>query len=287
LWDKLPKVAAKSVDDITTALENHTKYWTDYNTNLETILSHSGELEGLATVVADLAGDYSEESVNVAAGIADALERGDTEKVQGMIDAWLNYQIAMDEAAASNTMITEDIAGEMDDLVTTIQTAVEDMDKSDEAYDAAYQVAQAYIDGFSDQSPAIKSAFESVALEAINAAMGTAFKRLSDVTGAEIAASQLQTPGMDGYASGTTNAQAGIHLVGENGPEIVYFRGGERVLNAARTEGALSGTYGSSSYTISVNVAGSATEETARNIAQQVREVLEELDEDRRRRVYA
>lgn len=44
------------------------------------------------------------------------------------------------------------------------------------------------------------------------------------------------------YAMGTNNAMRGWHLVGENGPEMRYFRGGERVANARKTYGELSRT---------------------------------------------
>jgi len=44
-----------------------------------------------------------------------------------------------------------------------------------------------------------------------------------------------------GYATGTNNAASGLHLVGEAGPELVKFRGGEQVINAADTNKALSG----------------------------------------------
>ncbi len=44
-----------------------------------------------------------------------------------------------------------------------------------------------------------------------------------------------------GYATGTNNATSGLHIVGEAGPEIVRFRGGEQVLNAQNTQKALSG----------------------------------------------
>jgi len=36
----------------------------------------------------------------------------------------------------------------------------------------------------------------------------------------------------DAYANGTSNATAGLHWVGEYGPELLNFRGGESVLNA-------------------------------------------------------
>ena len=42
--------------------------------------------------------------------------------------------------------------------------------------------------------------------------------------------------GIDGYATGTENAERGFKLVGENGPELVFFNGGEKVLNAQETE---------------------------------------------------
>lgn len=44
-----------------------------------------------------------------------------------------------------------------------------------------------------------------------------------------------------GYATGTQNATRGLHLVGEAGPELVRFRGGEQVLNANNTQKALNG----------------------------------------------
>lgn len=44
-----------------------------------------------------------------------------------------------------------------------------------------------------------------------------------------------------GYASGTVHATPGWHLVGEEGPELVRFRGGEKVLDAADTGDALGG----------------------------------------------
>ena len=55
-----------------------------------------------------------------------------------------------------------------------------------------------------------------------------------------------------GYATGTNNATSGLHLVGEAGPELVRFRGGEQVLNANNTQKALNGIGGNSN-TFNVN----------------------------------
>lgn len=44
-----------------------------------------------------------------------------------------------------------------------------------------------------------------------------------------------------GYANGTENATPGVHLVGEHGPELRYFKGGETVKSAPATRGLASG----------------------------------------------
>ena len=50
-------------------------------------------------------------------------------------------------------------------------------------------------------------------------------------------------PQISAYASGTTSANAGLALVGEYGPELVYFKGGERVLTAEETREAMRTVY--------------------------------------------
>lgn len=47
-----------------------------------------------------------------------------------------------------------------------------------------------------------------------------------------------------GFATGTQNAPRGLAMVGEAGPELVNFRGGEQVLNAGNTQKALEGMGG-------------------------------------------
>ncbi|WP_368488433.1 phage tail tape measure protein [Clostridium sp. BJN0013] len=43
----------------------------------------------------------------------------------------------------------------------------------------------------------------------------------------------------EGYASGTNNASPGWHIVGEEGPELYYFAGGETVIDANSTDNIL------------------------------------------------
>ena len=60
-------------------------------------------------------------------------------------------------------------------------------------------------------------------------------------------------PHIPHFEAGTNNASGGLALVGEAGPELVNFKGGERVLNARNTQRALEGaTSGNAGNTFNV-----------------------------------
>ena len=79
-----------------------------------------------------------------------------------------------------------------------------------------------------------------------------------------------------GYATGTENAEPGWAMVGENGPELMFFNGGEKVLNATQTsalqaEPAVSAklaTTGGSTPPVQVTfqIDGNATQETVQDL---------------------
>ena len=50
------------------------------------------------------------------------------------------------------------------------------------------------------------------------------------------------SPVKRGYATGTLSAEPGVALVGEEGPELVMFRGGETVYTADETERIIKGS---------------------------------------------
>lgn len=57
----------------------------------------------------------------------------------------------------------------------------------------------------------------------------------------------------DGYASGTTSALSGLHIVGERGPELVRFNGGERVYNNADTMRMIAGAGKTNNFNVTFN----------------------------------
>lgn len=77
-----------------------------------------------------------------------------------------------------------------------------------------------------------------------------------------------------GYATGTQNATAGLHLVGEAGPELVRFSGGEQVFNANETRDILgSGNMGNNFNVTFVNT----QDTTAMAMMNQLRQYNREL----------
>ena len=77
-----------------------------------------------------------------------------------------------------------------------------------------------------------------------------------------------------GYATGTQNATAGLHLVGEAGPELVRFSGGEQVFNANATRDILgSGNMGNNFNVTFVNT----QDTTAMAMMNQLRQYNREL----------
>lgn len=66
------------------------------------------------------------------------------------------------------------------------------------------------------------------------------------------------------YAVGTNSARPGLALVGERGPELVNFGGGESVMTADKTAAALSGAGATVTYNVTINGSNMTADETVR-----------------------
>ena len=262
IWDEAADVSATSVDTITANLNKQNEYWTDYNTNLQALQGHTGTIEGLSDVIASFA-DGSEESVNAIAGMAQAAAES-PEKLQSMVDAWKKVQQSHQTTSESLAELTTDFNGKLDQMSSDLASAIADMDMSSEAYTSGYNTIQGFINGAADLEESLVAKYRTIGERAISAMKGA----LEGAGGT--------TPG---YASGTESAAPGYALVGEEGPELVKFKGGERVIPAERTAEILGGgVHVSVSPTITIN--GAANESTASLVADTiVEQVLNALDE--------
>lgn len=306
LWDEAAKVVATSAGSINSALESQITYWQDYNANLQSLTDRSADIEGLSDMIASFA-DGSSDSVNAIAGMAGATD----EQLATMVANWKTLQQERQNAAGSVADLKTDFTATMDELQTALAEDIEAMDLGDEAKASAQATIQGFIDGAVGMLPQVTAAYNRVAAAAR----------------AALSASGTGTAGsIPGYAVGTQSAAPGFALVGENGPELVYFNGGEQVMTAEETaamresmeiqaitfapqllealhaihgDGALSAEPGAGSGAGSVElqivfqINGSASPETVEALreygdefAERVLEVMEEAGIDTARRAY-
>ena len=306
LWDEAAKVVATSAGSINSALESQITYWQDYNANLQSLTDRSADIEGLSDMIASFA-DGSSDSVNAIAGMAGATD----EQLATMVANWKTLQQEQQNAAGSVADLKTDFTATMDELQTALAEDIEAMYLGDEAKASAQATIQGFIDGAVGMLPQVTAAYNRVAAAAR----------------AALSASGTGTAGsIPGYAVGTQSAAPGFALVGENGPELVYFNGGEQVMTAEETaamresmeiqaitfapqllealhaihgDGALSAEPGAGSGAGSVElqivfqINGSASPETLEALreygdefAERVLEVMEEAGIDTARRAY-
>lgn len=230
LWEKTAEVAVTSVETINESLESQSTYWSDYNKNLETLFGKTENIEGLAEIIASFA-DGSEESVNAVAGLAQATDAELAETVK----AWQEREKQMAAVSESIASISTGYNEEFEKINDEIEKAVEEWNLDDESAEAARLTMEAYINELKTNTPKAVSSARAVAGQ-IKAAwnMGT-ISSIFHFAGESIP--------LRGYATGSDYALPGAALVGENGPEIVMFRGGERVYNAAETRGIMAEPY--------------------------------------------
>ena len=290
LWDEAAKVVETSAGSINNALESQITYWDNYNQNLESLRERTAGIEGLSDVIASFA-DGSEDSVNAIAGMASASD----EDLAAMVANWQELQQAQSDASQSIADLKTDFSSQMDELQSDLAADIEAMDLGDEAAAAGRATIQGYVDAANDMLPQVKSAYENLA-KAASSAMGYQM--------VYVPSSGTYVP-QRGYASGTDNAAPGFALVGEEGPELVYFNGGEKVMDAAKTadfrsnaapavSAMLSPSAGSAPpVSVTFQIQGNATQETVQDlrafadeIVDRVMDTIEGAEEDARRRAY-
>lgn len=214
LWDKAAEVAATSAITINASLESQITYWQDYNANLKSLGDRAGDIEGLSDMLASFA-DGSAESVNAVSGMASASD----EDLRTMVSNWQTLQQEQENVAGSVADMKTDFTATMDELQHELAADIEAMDLGTEAAESAMATIQGFIDGATDMLPQVQAAYARIANTARSAL------HPGGTTGSSI----------PGYAVGTQSAAPGFAMVGEHGPELVYFNGGEQVMTAAET----------------------------------------------------
>lgn len=223
LWEETAEVVAVNADTINERISSQIAYWQDYNSNLAALRERSGDIEGLGDVIASFA-DGSADSVNAVAGMASATD----EELATMVASWQDLQAEQDEAAENISQMKTHFTEEMDDLQRELEADIAAMDLGPEAYQKGRATIQGFINGAADMEGQVWAIYNRIA--------GIASRALAAAsTVSSIGAGIAAIAQLNGYATGTESAAPGFALVGEEGPELVFFRGGEQVLNARET----------------------------------------------------
>lgn len=295
LWDTAATVVPTSISTINSALSSQVDYWDKYNENLESLAKRADGIEGLSDIIAGFA-DGSKDSVNAIAGMANASDA----ELKKMVETYAKLKEEQDKTSKSLADVKTDFETQMDEISAKMAETVSEMKLDDEAAVAAKATIQAYADALlSGRGMVVEAA------DAVQQATANALKNVTHNGSPEV----VVTPSANGgpnmvsyygigakYAEGTDYAKAGYALVGEEGPEIVYMNGGEKVVNAESTRAILGGSSQSTTITISpiftINNNGGEIDEKqvselSERLVASVMEALEEAGIDRKRAVFA
>lgn len=228
LFDTMKTETELSISDMQTAMQSQIDYLATYTENLQKAAQY-GLDEGL---IASLS-DGSAESAGYINAIIESIEKlgGTTEGLSDDAAAFVekfNGQFQEVETAKNNFAGTvaemeTDFNAKMGEIENRMNTAIDNMNMSDDAALAAKDTISAYVESI-----------RSMTGEAHNAAAAVAAAAQSGLK-----SKGISTVGIPGYATGTTDAPD-MFIAGEEGPELIVGAGGSTVFPADETSQILS-----------------------------------------------
>lgn len=276
---------------MTNSLNSQQAYIEEYTNNFtraQKKLAEAGvSAETAQTILAALS-DGSEESGAALQSIAE----GSNDDVKSLAASYEGLEEAKSKYASIVAETETDFSTKMANLASELEATIASMDKSSEAAANAKTTLEAYVNAADGYVSIASTKYGAVAAAAV-AALKSTFSGL----------------GIPGFAKGTTNAGKGMAIVGEEGPELVYFNGGETVVPADKTAQMAKAidaeaaepsnsniTNNGSSYNlqfspsfqvesgVNSDTLKSVLEEQSVNLREQLEDLLDEITEDENRR---
>ena len=231
LFDEAKADADATVANMQSALNSQLSFWETYAANLDVLKTQSANDLGVSETqyqkLIELASEGTEEAAGLAQSMANAIKSGNEESIVKVVETLDKIETAKAKASNAVAEWKIDLDGKFAEITAKAQKTIEDLNLGPEATTAAYATITAYADEIKKQGATAIANAQSIASQ-VKAALQSASTTINiGVTG-------NGTTGK-GYASGTDYATPGWHLVGENGPEIVEFEGGETVYPADET----------------------------------------------------
>lgn len=227
LFQEMVVETETSVEEMMGAWESQILYLTSYSDNLKKAMDF-GLDEGLVEQLSD----GSEESMAYLDTIISKIEElgGTTDEAKEFIDQFngkfQEVDAAKDEFSNTVADMQTNFSTEMEEMEKQLQQSIDNMNMETEAAKAAKDTMSGYISEITKGGDSAVTAAENAAARVRAALAGSSTSNESTTEYAYTS---------HGYADGTKSAAAGIALVGENGPELIDFNGGETVYTADET----------------------------------------------------
>lgn len=216
LWDEATS-EAMNVDDVTAKIETQIAYWENYNRDLASLSARN--VEGLAELVTAHSSG-SKEDVNFIAGLAKASDG----QIKALIEAIGLKDAQLEKTAGGMATVSEEFLKAKEAYEENFEEIKDTFNITDEAKNAAEEAMNAYIAALRRGEGNLRAVMNEISFIVSD---GMYAGRGKGKNGGYVS--------LPMYASGTDNAAAGASIVGENGPELVFFGGGETVYDAEKT----------------------------------------------------
>lgn len=242
LFESMKTESEQTVSEMQAALETQAEYLSLYSENLQKAADY-GLDENLIAALSDGSAESAGQLDAIIAKIEElgGATEGMSEDAQAFVDSFnesfSQVETAKETWADSVAKMETDFDTKMSEIEADMEETIDNMNMADDARANAISTMDAYIEGIKSKIPEVNSA-------------------LAAITWAN---SNMDSFKPNGYAVGTSSAEPGLALVGENGPELVDFSGGERVYTAEDTADMLAGRGGSDDF----YVAPADTEESS------------------------
>ena len=208
-FNKVPPTVAQSTVGVIASLQSQMTYMEQYAQNMQAAAAR-GVDEGLLKSLSD----GSDESAAILAGLVEATDG----EIAILNEKWNQTQTGKENFSRTMGEIQTDFEKRSEALQEEYQNAVESFNRYAEAHAAGAKTLRGVIDGAVSMGGHVNQSYYKMGRDA-HQAYNDGFNSIGPVK--------------TGYASGTDYASAGLHWVGENGPELMMMRGGETVFNHA------------------------------------------------------
>ena len=291
--DKAAKGAEGGIAKMQQSLTEQAQYVKQYSANYQTAANNMEDAGISQETINAILGQLSDGSVE-SAQYLQTLATASGSELTELASAYNGLETSKAQYASTVAEIETNFSEKMASIESELANTVAEMDMSTEAAENAKSTLDAFVNAADSYTGLASTKYGAVAQAAVNA-LKKAFS------------------GWFGYASGTENAQRGVAWVGEEGPELMWFNGGEKVMdhnssmnyakanmNAQNAEPIVADstktTGGGSQYSVDFNPVfnvesgvnadelKSVLESSTTSLKEQIQDILDEITEDENRR---